>query len=509
METTLNRLDELAEAASQEIGSWPDLQPLPDALPSVPAFDPQFLPAVLRPWVMDISERMQCPPDFPAVSAITVAGSIIGRQLGIRPKRHDDWTVLANTWGACIGRPGMLKTPAMSEPMKMMDRLEIAAKKLYDTDIMGFEADQMVAKAEAKAAEKEIADAVKSGDMQVALKKAGESLKSRRDAPLRRRYKTSDPTVEKLGELLGENPRGMLLFRDELVGFLSALDKEGREGSRQFYLESWNGNGRFTFDRIGRGTVDIEAACVSILGAIQPGPLSDYMRRAVGSGDDGLIQRFQLLVWPDLRGKFRNVDRWPDTSAKTRAWECYQRLDALDPGCFGAVLEEEEIPYLRFDDEAQELFDIWRSELEVRLRSGNLPEAFESHLAKYRSLAPKLALIFHIIDGASGSVTHASLVRALAWCEYLEDHARRVYAHALHGEVANAIEISRHLIAGDLESPFTARQIYLKGWKGLDPKTTPPALEVLEDLGWLKSVHITTAGRPRRDYLINPRLPKK
>jgi hypothetical protein len=33
-----------------------------------------------------------------------------------------------------------------------------------------------------------------------------------------RRYKTNDSTVEKLGELLRENPVGLLILRDELVG---------------------------------------------------------------------------------------------------------------------------------------------------------------------------------------------------------------------------------------------------------------------------------------------------
>src|ERR671918_1471371 len=68
--------------------------------------------------------------------------------------------------------------------------------------------------------------------------------------PRARRYRTNDVTIEKLGELLQHNERGMLVLRDELVGLLASWDREGREGERAFFLEAWNGNNSFETDRI-------------------------------------------------------------------------------------------------------------------------------------------------------------------------------------------------------------------------------------------------------------------
>src|SRR5262249_35879776 len=68
-----------------------------------------------------------------------------------------------------------------------------------------------------------------------------------------RRYKSNDTTIEKLGELLRENPAGLLIVRDELVGLLASWDREGREGDRAFYLDAWNGNTSFHTARTGRG----------------------------------------------------------------------------------------------------------------------------------------------------------------------------------------------------------------------------------------------------------------
>ena len=45
--------------------------------------------------------------------------------------------------------------------------------------------------------------------------------------PVRQRYLTQDTTVEKLGELLRDNPRGVLIYRDELIGFLARSTKRG------------------------------------------------------------------------------------------------------------------------------------------------------------------------------------------------------------------------------------------------------------------------------------------
>jgi hypothetical protein len=92
---------------------WPEPQPLPEGLPPVTAFDTAMLPDTLKPWATDICERVQCPPDFVAVAIMAGLGSIIGRKLGIRPQARTDWTVAPNQWALVVGRPGVLKSPAM------------------------------------------------------------------------------------------------------------------------------------------------------------------------------------------------------------------------------------------------------------------------------------------------------------------------------------------------------------------------------------------------------------
>lgn len=59
---------------------------VPEGLAPVAPFDYALLSDRLRPWVQDVADRMQCPPDFVAVPVVAAAGNLIGRRCAIRPQ---------------------------------------------------------------------------------------------------------------------------------------------------------------------------------------------------------------------------------------------------------------------------------------------------------------------------------------------------------------------------------------------------------------------------------------
>ena len=251
----------------------------------------------------------------------------------------------------------------------------------------------------------------------------------------------------------------------------------------------------------------IEACCLSLLGSIQPGVIGSYLKQAVaGAGDDGLLSRFQLLVWPDIAGEWRDVDRWPDSEAKATAYSIFERLDTLDPVAIGATVEDGGIPYLRFDDAAQELFSEWRAGFEQRIRSGENHAAFESHLAKYRKLVPALALLIHLADTEGGPISEAALLKALAWAEYLESHAKRAYASVTQAEAEGARALLSRIRKNDVPDLFKAREVYLKHWAYLsNPEETHQAIRLLCDLDYLLEEKLDTGGRSTSQYQVNPK----
>lgn len=217
--------------------------------------------------------------------------------------------------------------------------------------------------------------------------KAGKPAPLRPDdtlrAPRLKRLIVNDSTFEAIHQTMSENPAGILVIRDELTGWWSQLDRPGREGERAFCLQAWNGDTGHTIDRIGRGTIHVEACCMSMLGGIQPGRLRSYLADALqdNPNNDGLIQGFQVLVWPDTSPEWTYVDRMPDAESINQAARVFEKLVTLDseyPLC------------LRFDRDAQMLFVEWLAKLEAKVRSGELHPALTSHLSKYRSLMPSL-----------------------------------------------------------------------------------------------------------------------
>jgi hypothetical protein len=215
-------IDPLSCAVPKGETGWLEPKPLPNGLAPVETFSTEFMPEALGPWIDDISSRLQCPPDYVAVTAITALGAVVGRRVGIRPQIRTDWTEFSNQWGCFIGRPGMLKSPAMNEALKPIRHLEAEATKeneiaqqAYQVGMNAFKLRQDVKLALDKARLK----GKKTNPVDFEL---GEKPKD----PVLVRYRTNDISYQSLGEILISNPSGILIERDELISLLRHLDRE-------------------------------------------------------------------------------------------------------------------------------------------------------------------------------------------------------------------------------------------------------------------------------------------
>jgi putative DNA primase/helicase len=231
-------------------------------------------------------------------------------------------------------------------------------------------------------------------------------------------------------------------------------------------------------------------------------------------------------MYPDPPAEFVNVDRYPEAEAKNSAYTVFQDLERLDPASLGCEVDEDTgIPFLRFASNAQDFFDEWRAKLENRLRSATLSSVLAIHLAKYRSLMPSLALMFHLITSCPrprpdkpdepgqwarlDPVSREAAMMAAAWCELLEAHACRIYQAATDGDIDAAVTLDERL-KKSLPNPFSCWQVAQKGWSGLATvEDVRRAVGILASRNRVRVVEVPPTdrgGRPGEQVWIHPAL---
>jgi hypothetical protein len=304
---------------------------------------------------------------------------------------------------------------------------------------------------------------------------------------------------------------GLSLFRDEISGWVGSFNRYSRgEGDRQFFLETYSG-GSHTVDRVGRGTLRIPDVYLNILGGVQP----EKGIEIFGQGtDDGFAARF-TAVYPDTPPEYREVDRWPDRSARDALNAVCDTLANVEWDTLLPADEWKPLPYCRLDPEAGQLWSEWHTGLMHRLRAGEWEGRHAGRVGKYPGLAARLALVWHLADWAAGRATSQrlpyvpalTLARVLDLIDgYIAPMDARVYRAFDRSTAANGGERIARWIAEKHPSSFTLREIRRHAWSGLtDPDVIAAAVEWLAAMGWVReSDPEQRPGRPSNRFDVNP-----
>ena len=534
-----------AEIIKLQALNKPKPKPISQTLPPVKTLTSNMMPKLLWDYASNSAERLSVPIEYAAVPLIVSFGSVIGTKLSIYPKMYDNWEVVPNFYGAIVGNPSSKKTPSLTEGLKPISYLEALAEKSHVNDKLEHNTQKEINKHMTKATEKQLSDLAKKltnqtdddaeisqDDFKAKAQELAEAKQSDELMPEMKRYSTNDGTIESIGELENKHKNGMLIIRDELTAWFASLDGDTNSQNKSFFLEGFNGLGSFKVDRIGRGHVPVSNHCLSVIGGIQPDKLEYYLSKTMkGLGNDGLIQRFQLMVYPDPLPNSKERDLPPDKQSRDAIYNLFETIDGMQLGDFmryGAnpIDEYHKRPYYRFNDEAYQEFMNWYDALKIRASEAE-HSIIAEHLIKYAKTVPSLALVFHLVDciehnTSLGAVNINALRAALAWCEVLESHMMRIYSTVTDSANIKASYLADKILkivkkGADktdttdwIEHGFTARQLIRKGWKGLtDADDVLNALEMLVEHDWLSWQVIPSTGRggrPTERYSINSRV---
>lgn len=473
-------------------------------VPATPRDDPadyvpfpvDALPAMIRRFVVEGAQAIGCVPAFVALPVLSVLASAIGSTRRIRLKKT--WTEPCVVWAAIVARSGTLKSPALDLPLDPVRRRQRETFRDHETARKQYDEDKLKHERELARWKKE---------------KGNTSPPEKPQPPTCERSICSDLTIEALACLLQDSPRGLLLARDELAGWVGGFDayrsKKGPGGDSAHWLEMHRAGYLLVDRKTGdRKTIAVPRAAVSICGTIQPGILSDVLGRE--HFENGLAARLLLAMPP------RQAKRWTENELSENARVGFESIyfGLLDLQHRDDIEEPTPVDVpLSPDGRAAwiEFYDAHGKEQDAVV-SDDLAAAF----AKLEGYAARLALIFHLVRAVEGdsalanvdAVDAASVTAGVTVARWFCHETSRVYA-ALAESPEDRDQ--RELLAwisqrGGLVS-IRDLQRGQRRFKTSDDARA--AIDALVEAGhgeWVEIKPSKTGGRPSRCFKIAPRI---
>lgn len=483
-------------------------RPLSRRLSDVQACELRFAPQPFQRLLQDLSSGTPAPLDFVLSASLTAAGAVLGNRVWLNLKRRGRWLEAPNAWGMLVGGPSSRKSPSAKPIRQFLSNLERDRRPDFDAKMAVYRSELI--------AHEQMVSGIRTAAIAAVKKTPGQPptlppTPAEPQKPTSARYVTSDSSYEALGVLCRDNPSGILVFQDELSGFLGEMAKPERQAAKGFMLAGWHGAEAYTFDRVGRGSIVLDRYAVSVFGGIQPALLERLLIGGARSGDgaDGMAQRFGLTVWPDTQsGSF--VDQAYDEAAQAEAEGAFRFLADLDPVSVGAEYRRPgDPPSFDLDDDAYALFKAWCESWQLPLvDETNELDAYRQHVAKLPKVVATIAILIHVLEGGGSHVAGPTMLRATDATKYFASHARRIYSAVSRSGYEPARALARRISAGDIAGSFTARDAVRWGWAGIDtPQSARAALDVLEGAGWLtcnEKPAGSAGGRPTLVWAVCP-----
>jgi hypothetical protein len=336
---------------------------------------------------------------------LPLLGAAIGdtRVLEVKP----GWRARPLSWAIVVAEPGSKKSPALDDATAPLQERQRQLHKAYE-------------------------EALKSYDPQ-----------SGTDAPTLAQLFTTDATVEALAVLLEQNPRGLAFIKDDLTGWVHAMNqyKGGKGADRQHWLSLWNGAAVIVNRKARKKPIFLARPFVAVTGCLPPDVLGD-LADARGR-KDGFMDRL-LFAFPEPM-----PITWTDAALSSKTQKEYAavfaQLWSLEP----AIADGSPEPVVRsFSPKAQAAFVAWLhthykelNNLATQYKKLNKPDLSE-HLrgayAKFDGICAGIALLLdeawraskevpQAAADAQASVEEQSVLGAIKLMDYFKQHTKRVY----------------------------------------------------------------------------------
>ena len=259
-----------------------------------PSFPLEIFPKAIRDIIEALEEYENYNVDFTSASFLTVFAAAMGNTWSVR--FMTGWVSRPIIYMVLVGSPSCGKTPPLQQAVAPLLKLDGEYDMIYCKEMETYRRWERMS---AKQREKHF-------------------LPEEMKMPQRKCHVVVDSTVEALIGALRDNPRGVLIYKDEIDSLLSNFNRYN--GSDEGYFLSLFSGTPFKYSRKSNNEhIFLANPYCSIIGSTQPGRLDEQFggKRMM----NGFSSRF-LKVYPEID----KMPSWNDTAMPDGVLEEWERI---------------------------------------------------------------------------------------------------------------------------------------------------------------------------------------
>ena len=228
-------------------------------------FPVEAFPEAVQEIISKAHEGMNHPVDYIASSLIAVAAAAIGNSIQVLVMA--DWIEKPIIYMAIVGEAGTNKSAPLEFAVRPLEAVDDVEMEKYNEEYRKYEEE---------------------------LDKAMRTRGALPEPPAYKQIVLNDFTIEAMMQQHTVNPRGMLVYKDELLNFIRNMSRYSTGNDEMTWTSMFNG-GNIQNTRKDKRKTKLKNTCVSICGTIQPEALPEF---AKGKTENGFIDRW-LYAYPD------------------------------------------------------------------------------------------------------------------------------------------------------------------------------------------------------------------
>lgn len=394
-----------------------------------PSFPLEIFPKAIRDIIETLEEYENYNVDFTAASFLTVFAAAMGNTWSVR--FMTGWVSRPIIYMVLVGSPSCGKTPPLQQAVAPLLKLDGEYDMIYCKEM----------------------ETYRRWERMSAKQREKHSLPEEMEMPQRKCHVVVDSTVEALIGALRDNPRGVLIYKDEIDSLLSNFNRYN-SSDEGYFLSLFSGT-PFKYSRKSNNEhIFLANPYCSIIGTTQPGRLGEQFggKRMM----NGFSSRF-LKVYPEID----KMPSWNDTAMPDSVLEEWERIIRKVVAATPSTDQEGKATSIEllFSQESKLRIIQWKDEVNNKVYAETDSDAVRALCGKLETYLVRFCLviqIMHCICGESGmdKIEPGTAELAIRLTEYFRNMESRIAPEIETGILDNRFTE----LLGNLRDSFTTAE---------------------------------------------------